>query len=110
MTLRAVASMVLLGVVVTGCGSGGSSSSSLCSDYAQLAQVKGTDKATLQKAADLYRKVADEAPASVQSDLRTLADDEEKVAAGHAASVDSNAADAAAGRADTAVTAECKGK
>jgi hypothetical protein len=110
---RVAAATAVMAVVAAGCASSGSSASggsdhsSLCDDYAELATVHGTDKETLHHAADLYRKVAGEAPTSVQDDLRTLADDEEQVAAGHAAAVDNSAAEAAARRADDVIAAEC---
>src|SRR5258707_1322416 len=67
------------------------STSSLCKDYAALGNIRGTSVAKLKAAARAYSKLAAEAPASARADLKFLAAAENKVANGHAASVDNNA-------------------
>jgi hypothetical protein len=97
-------------LMLSACGGGGgagSSQASFCNDYKQLSGVAGTDQATLQKAANLYGKLANEAPGEIRGDLNTLADAETKVMNGQAALVDSNAADAAANHADNYVSSKC---
>lgn len=98
-------------LTLAACGGGGHSSNaaSFCDNYHQLSTVSGTDPATLQKAADLYRKLADDASGKVKDDLNLLADAETKVLNGDAASVDGDAADAASTRADEYASDACAG-
>ncbi|MEY2478655.1 MAG: hypothetical protein QOG87_3970 [Actinomycetota bacterium] len=98
-------------LVLTACGGGGSSSSaSFCDDYAELQGLSGTDQATLQRAADLFRKVAAASPSEAKADFTVVAVAAGKVADGEALSVDNDAVSAAAGRADVVAQKECAGK
>jgi hypothetical protein len=72
-----------------------------CRDYPSVASLHGTDPATLQRAADLFRKLANEAPTStLKADLNVGADAELAVKNGDAASVDNAAVEAALKDAD----------
>lgn len=98
-------------LAIAGCGGGGGNGgnnlASFCKDYPTLSGVSGTDSATLQKASDIYRKLADESSGSIKADLNLLADSELKVMNGDASSVDNNAARAAADRADQYASSKC---
>jgi hypothetical protein len=95
-------------LTIAACGGGGGNNlASFCKNYHSLSTVSGTDPATLQKAADLYRKLADDASGSIKDDLNLLADDEIKVKNGGAASVDNDAASAAANRVDGYGSSKC---
>ena len=103
--------MCALALPLTACGGDDDdddgASSSFCEDYLDLQGLSGTDEETLRRAADLYRKLADEAPASAKDDLNTVADAEDAVADGDAASVDEAAVSAAADRADAIAQETC---
>jgi hypothetical protein len=105
--ITAAACAATLTIAACGGGGGGTNVASFCKNYHELSTVSGTDPVTLQKAADLYRKLADDASGSIKDDLNLLADDEIKVKNGDAASVDNDAAHAAADRADNYASSKC---
>jgi hypothetical protein len=95
----------------SGSGASHTSLANFCRDLNQLKGVKGTDPATLQHAADLFRKLAGEVPdATIKSDLTLLADSEIKVKNGEAASVSKAATDSANSRFATYAGQKCQGQ
>jgi hypothetical protein len=105
----AIAALAFAALTAVGGPPAGASSSTLCKDYAALAKIRGTSVAKLKAASRAYSKLAAEAPASAKADLKFLAAAELQVASGNAASVDNNAARAAAQRADAIVSKKCRG-
>jgi hypothetical protein len=79
-----------------------------CRDYPSLGGLHGTDPATLQRAADLFRKLANEAPTSqLNAELSLASGAELEVKDGHAASVDNSAVEAALNRAGDTTSKLC---
>lgn len=98
---------------------GNNSGSAFCSDVQTSLTVggdnpglRGPDDSTLQAAADLFHKVANEtpsdAPGSIKDDLNLLADIEIKVKNGTDSNLDADAAQAAADRVNSYASTQCQ--